>query len=262
MYQLSVCADTVFLDLPFERRVEEIARAGFLVEFWWWEDRDIDALATHSDIQLSAFTGYTPGSMVHPDTLEMFLEGVEKSLTIADKLQCRQLFLSTGLTHQGQVFQPIASHPATLWITAYKGLSRVAELAEKHDVVYHLEPLNTRVDHPGYPLSRVEDAVRLIEAVGSPRIKLLLDIYHVQIEEGNVIQAIRDYADYLGYVHVADVPGRHEPGTGEINYPRVAQALREVGYEGVIGLEAFPLSDDYQALKRFKEAFTAQLALN
>ena len=131
----------------------------------------------------------------------------------------------------------------------------MAELAEKYGVVYNLEQLNTKVDHAGYPLRYAEDVVRLIDEVGSPRIKLLLDIYHVQIEEGNVIQVIRDCKDHLGYVHVADVPGRHEPGTGEINFPRVAQALRKVGYEGTVGLEAFPESDAHRALDRFREVF-------
>ncbi len=97
--------------------------------------------------------------------------------------------------------------------------------------------------------------MRLIEQVGSPRVKILFDIYHQQVEEGNTIQLVRHYHPYVGYIHVADVPGRHEPGTGEINYPKVAEALREVGYQGVVGLEAIPLADDEQALGRFREVF-------
>ena len=97
--------------------------------------------------------------------------------------------------------------------------------------------------------------MRLIEQVGSPRIRLLCDVYHAQIEEGNVTQLIRDYHAYVGYVHVADVPGRHEPGTGEIDYPHIASVLREVGYEGVIGMEAFPSADDHDAMARFRAVF-------
>jgi hydroxypyruvate isomerase len=189
--------------------------------------------------------------------LETFLSGVEQTLLVAQKLRCRELVLSTGeINDKGQVVHSIASHPATRWITAYKGLCRIAELAEKHDVTYSLEPLNTKVDHAGYPLPRAEDAVRLIEAVGSRRIRLLLDVYHAQIEEGNVTQIIRDFGKFLGYVHVADVPGRHEPGTGEINYPHIVRALRDVGYDGAVALEAFPESDSYRAMTRFREVFT------
>ena len=129
-------------------------------------------------------------------------------------------------------------------------------MAEKHDVVYSLEQLNTKVDHAGYPFSQVEDVVRLIEQVGSPRIRLLCDVYHIQIEEGNVIQSLQDYHEYIGYVHVADVPGRHEPGTGEINYPKIASVLRDLGYDGVVGMEAFPRDDDHQAMVRFREIFS------
>jgi hydroxypyruvate isomerase len=85
---------------------------------------------------------------------------------------------------------------------------------------------------------------------------MLFDIYHIQIEEGNVIETIRKCHSFIGHVHVADVPGRHEPGTGEINYPFIAQALRDVGYVGVIGLEAYPQSDDLQAMARFREIFS------
>ena len=149
--------------------------------------------------------------------------------------------LSTGeIDDQGRIVHAIAANPITRWITAYKGLCQIAELAEKHDVIYSLEPLNTKTDHAGYPLARTEDAARLVEEVGSPRIRLLLDVYHTQIEEGNVTQVIRDFGKLVGYVHVADVPGRHEPGTGEINYPHVVQTLREIGYRESSDWKRFP----------------------
>ena len=96
----------------------------------------------------------------------------------------------------------------------------------------------------------------MIRQVNSPRIRLLVDVYHAQVEEGNVVQAIRDHREIIGHVHVADVPGRHEPGTGEIHYPRVAAALREIAYSGTVGLEAFPESDSHLALERFRQVFS------
>lgn len=256
MYCLSVCADTVFLALPFVERVKRIAASGFLVEFWNWSGRDIETLAGDPNIRISAFTGYTKGSMLHPDGVGDFLAGVRESLSIAKHLRCRSLFLSPGeLDSRGQVAHKIASHPATRWITAYKTLCQIAELAEKDDVVYNLEHLNTKVDHPGFAFSRIEDVMRLLEEVGSPRIKLLLDVYHAQIEEGNLITTIRQCRGYIGHVHVADVPGRHEPGTGEINYQRVAHVFREIEYDGAIGLEAYPENDDMEALRRFRKVF-------
>src|SRR5262249_43271905 len=178
-------------------------------------------------------------------------------ISVAKRLRCRDLVVSTGeISYEGKIIHPIAAHPATMWITAYKGLCKVAELAERHDVTYYMEHLNTKVDHAGYPLARAEDAARLVEEVNSPRLRLLLDVYHTQVQEGNVVQVIRDYGKLLGYVHVADVPGRHEPGTGELNYRRVAQELREVGYEGPVVLEAYPEKDPHMALRRFREVFS------
>jgi hydroxypyruvate isomerase len=253
---LSVCAETFFRDLPFVERARKIAAAGFMVDFWRWTDRGIDALAADPSVRIGGFTGYLAGSLVHPDGLTTFLDGVEKTLVVARKLRCRELVLSTGeIDNNGKIVHAIAAHPITRWITAHKGLCRIAELAEQHDVTYSLEPLNKKLDHAGYPLPRAEDAVRLIDEVGSPRIKLLLDVYHMQIEEGNVTQVIRDYGKFVGYVHVADVPGRHEPGTGEINYPHVAAALAAAGYHGTIGLEAYPQDDPNEAMNRFREIF-------
>ena len=197
--------------------------------------------------------GWSGGSMMDPGGVEAFLAGVKENLEVAERIQCRNLSITTGqLDARGQMAHNIAPHPATRWITAYRTLCEVAELAESNGVTYSLEQLNTKVDHAGYPLRYTEDVVRLIEQVGSPRIRLLCDIYHVQIEEGNVVQSIRDYHSFIGYVHVADVPGRHEPGTGEINYPRIASTLREVGYSGVIGMEAFPQADAHQAMESFR----------
>lgn len=256
MFQLSVCAELMFQELPIEQRFSLIAEAGFLTEFWRWADRDLDAITADSRVKVNAMCGSLTGSMVHPDGVEEFMKWVTDSLPVAKRLNCRNLILLSGeLSYEGAVIHPIASHPATMWITAYKVLCEIAELAEKHDVVYHLEPLNSKVEHAGYPFPKVEDVARLITEVNSPRIKMLFDIYHVQTEEGNVMQAIRDYRDLIGYVHVADVPGRHEPGTGEINYPAIAGLLREVGYDGPVALEASPLKDSVEAMQRFREAF-------
>jgi hydroxypyruvate isomerase len=255
MNQLSICAETVFQSLPFEQRVREIAKEGFLIEFWHRSEPEIQMLEADSTIQVSTFVGSGPGSMLHPDTIETFINGVQQNFNIAKRVRCRRMILLTGeLGPHGEVIHQSHENPVTRWISAYKTLCRVADLAEEHDVIFSLEHLNTKIDHPGYALSRVEDAVRLIDEVGSPRVRLLLDIYHAQVEEGNITQIIRDYAKFIGYVHVADVPGRHEPGTGEIDYAHVVTALREVDYSGPIAMEAFPL-DDRQALKWFREVF-------
>jgi hydroxypyruvate isomerase len=106
------------------------------------------------------------------------------------------------------------------------------------------------------PFGRAEDTLALVRAVDRPGLRLMLDIYHAQIGEGNLIELIRRAAPWIGEIQVADVPGRCEPGTGEINYPAIARALADVGFRGTVGLEAFASGDDALALKRFRDAFT------
>lgn len=259
MFDLSICVEPIFENLPLEQRVKEVNQRGFLAEFWAWTNYSTDAIdliATNSDSRICIFGGSTDGSIVHPGHSEAYLDGLEKSAVVAKKLRSKKLITTTGyLGPKGEVIHPIADHPGSIWITAYKTLCRAAEIAERFDLVICLENLNTKVDHAGYPLSRVSDTAQLVEAVGSPRIRMLFDIYHAQVEEGNIIQSLRDYVDLIAHIHVADVPGRHEPGTGEINYPQVAQTLRDSGYEGTIGLEAWPAKNDQLALDCFRKAF-------
>ena len=121
---------------------------------------------------------------------------------------------------------------------------------------FTLENLNTAVDHPGTPFATAADTMALVEAVDSPFLRMNLDLYHAQIGEGNLIQLVERALPFIGEIQVADVPGRREPGTGEINYPAVAGALEHLGYAGVVAMEAWASADSNQALQRFRDAFT------
>jgi hydroxypyruvate isomerase len=119
-----------------------------------------------------------------------------------------------------------------------------------------LENLNAPVDHPGVPFGRAEDCLALVASINKPSLKLMLDLYHAQIGEGNLIESCRKSLPHIGEIQVADVPGRCEPGTGEINYPAIARALHTMGYAGTVGLEGWASGDDELALARFRDAFT------
>jgi hydroxypyruvate isomerase len=146
------------------------------------------------------------------------------------------------------------------WLIALRTLERVAELGERHGMTFVLENLNTEVDHPGTPFARAADTLALVRAVGSSHLRMNLDLYHAQIGEGNLIELVRRAAPYLGEVQVADVPGRCEPGTGEVAWPRVARALADAGYDGVVALEAYAsragVAGSDTALEAFRAAFT------
>ena len=132
---------------------------------------------------------------------------------------------------------------------------RIGELGAAAGVTFCVENLNTIVDHPGVPLARAKDTLALVEAVGRPNVRMMLDLYHAQIGEGNLIALIRRCGDAIGEIQVADVPGRCEPGTGEINYPAIANALRDIGFAGTVGMEAWASGDSVDALEAFRAAF-------
>jgi hydroxypyruvate isomerase len=255
-FRLAACAEMVFLDLPIEERVRRIADLGFEVEIWDWTTKDIAALA-RTGATFSSMTGYVRGTLADPDGAQELLRTAGQSLRVADQLDCPRLNVhGTGLDHRG--LPVVASQVVTpaMWLTAARTLTRLAKLGERAGRVFTLENLNTAVDHPGVPFAKAADTLALVEAADNPHLRLNLDLYHAQIGEGNLIQLVERALPLIGEIQVADVPGRCEPGTGEINYPAIAAALDRLGYTGVIGLEGWASADPIQALERFRTAFT------
>ena len=255
-FRLAVSAEMVFLDQPFLDRVRRINELGFEVEIWDWTAKDIDALAA-SGATFSSMTGYISGSLTEPDGIEAFLSSAERSLDIAQRLGCPRLNVhGTGLGEGGLPVDPVLQVTPTMWLRAADTLRRLAELGERAGRVFTLENLNTAVDHPGTPFARAADTLALVEAVDSPGLRLNLDLYHAQIGEGNLIELVERALPMVGEIQVADVPGRCEPGTGEIHYPAVARALHRLGYTGTVALEAFASGESLLALQSFRDAFT------
>jgi hydroxypyruvate isomerase len=253
---LAVCAEMVFRDKPIEERVRLIHDLGFAVEIWDWTTKDLDALAAIG-ARFTSMTGYVEGNLTEPDGADALLRTAEQSIAAAEKLGSPNLNLhGTGLDAQGLPIRPVDTVTGSMWLAAEKTLTRIAALGEREGVVFCLENLNTAVDHPGTPFAKAADTRALVQAIDSPHLRMNLDLYHAQIGEGNLIQLIRDSIDWVGEIQVADVPGRCEPGTGEINYPAIADALHQAGYTGVIGLEAWASDDSHTALQRFRQAFT------
>jgi hydroxypyruvate isomerase len=246
----------VLTDLPFEERVRRIDELGFEVEIWDWTKKDIAALVS-TGATFSSMTGYITGTLADPDGAAELLRTAEQSLKVAEQLDCPRLNVhGTGLDDNGlPVIGTDVVSPA-MWLTAARTLSRLAELGERAGRVFTLENLNTAVDHPRTPFAKAADTLALVEAVDNPHLRMNLDLYHAQIGEGNLIQLVERALPFVGEIQVADVPGRCEPGTGEINYPAVAAALNRLDYTGVVGLEAWASGDSEEALERFRAAFT------
>ncbi|NVL34618.1 TIM barrel protein [Pseudomonas syringae pv. actinidiae] len=253
-FTLAVSAEMVFLDLPFTERVRRIHELGFSAEIWSWANKDIAALVA-TGANFTSMTGYTHGNLTDADAIQHLLDSARESLAVAARLNCPSLNLhGTGLDDKGLPVNPVAHVNGRMWLSACKTLEKLARLGEEAGRVFLLENLNTEVDHPGTPFARAEDTLALIEAVGSPHLKMNLDLYHAQIGEGNLIELIQRSGSAIGEIQVADVPGRQEPGTGEIHYPAIARALFDMGYTGVVGLEGWASGNSEAALERFKKS--------
>jgi hydroxypyruvate isomerase len=254
----------VFVDQPVVDRVRRLTELDVQVEIWDWTRHNVGALESLRQVGAvySSMTGYVTGGFVEPAAAVELLSSAARSIEVAKRLGIPRLNLhGTGLDSQGLPVAPVAPvTPVTgpMWVAAARTLEQVARLGERHDVTFVLENLNTAVDHPGVPFARAENTLALVSAVDHPNLRLMLDLYHAQIGEGNLIELCRKALPWIGEIQVADVPGRCEPGTGEIDYPAIAKALAAMGYAGPIGLEGFASHDPEQAVLRFRDTFTVQ----
>ncbi len=258
-FALAVCAEMVFRDLPVADRIRRLTDLDVQVEIWDWTRHDVDALAglRGEGAVFSSMTGYVRGGLVEPDAAAELLATAAESIPVAQRLGIARLNLhGTGLDGDGLPLVPVDHVTGAMWIAARDTLSRVAELGERHGIQFLLENLNLAVDHPGVPFARAEDTLALVAGVDSPHLRMMLDLYHAQIGEGNLIELCRQALPWIGEIQVADVPGRCEPGSGEIAYPVIARALAEMGYAGTVGMEAFATGDPALAVEAFRRAFT------
>ena len=190
----------------------------------------MDALGMEMGVFVANPAGWDKAGMVDPGQRPAFLEQVRKAVTYHKIVgnKCCTVITGPGLEKP---------HRGLQRANVVESLRRAAEIVQGTGLTLVVEPLNTLTDHPGYFLARSDEAYEIMKAVDSPQIKILFDIYHQQITEGNLIDNIRAFYDEIGYFQLADVPGRHEPGTGEINYRNVFKAIHELGYKGILGLE-------------------------
>ena len=229
-------------EIDFMERFERAAESGFrAIEFWHYDSpgRDVNRIAATCkalELDVIQFTGWGAPSLADEANHAEFAEGIMRAIDVAVVLDA-PMFTVVG----HQVVDGIDQQTSVKNIQ--RALEGVAPLLESAGRMAILEPFNP-VDHEGHFLNGSRDALSLCRAINSPAVKINWDLYHMQLTEGNLIASLRDGSDQLGYVQIADVPGRHQPGTGEIHYTHVFAALDEIGYEGPIGLECWPESGD------------------
>ena len=232
-------------------RIRASAAAGYAAgEFHLWRDKDVDSASQALDqtgVRLTGICVDPRRSLVDPAQHDEFLQAVEESLVAAKKLGSPPMIIASGFTREGV-------SEAEHFAAAASVLRRAATLAEAADVMLLLEPLNDRVEHPGMWLVSTSKGLDLIEAVGNPRLRLLYDVYHSAVMGEDMAEVLRGRLHLVHHVQVADMPGRNEPGTGTIDWPGVMRTLRELGYEGSIGLEYRPTMPILESLAASRAA--------
>jgi len=243
MPKYSLCIEPVLPESDFYDRIAIAAELGFdAIEFWDPKGKDIPRIArlaaqNHIAVSicglLDGWTNYVdaPGGA--------FVASVRRTVEIAQDLDCHSLIALTG---------QVKGDPAAQKAVLVENLRRAAEVVEPLGATLCLEALNTRVDHLDYFLDSARLGFEVVREVGSPQVKLLYDVYHMQIMEGNIIATINGNIASIGHFHSAGVPGRHELFTGELHYRGVVKAVDAAGYQGYFGLEYWPTYDSRQSL--------------
>ncbi|MCG2578891.1 hydroxypyruvate isomerase [Dechloromonas sp. XY25] len=242
----------LFTDHIFRERFRLAAAAGFQgVEYLFpydWPASEVAEWLKAADVEQVLFN-LPPGDWANgerglaclPDRQGEFAEGVEQALNYAMVLDCQRVHCMAGL-------RPWAVAEAELEAVYVANLRHAADRFATIGATVMVEPINSRIDMPGYWLDGIDKALRLIESIDRSNVKLQLDLYHAQIIQGDLARTIEENIAQIGHVQIADNPGRHEPGTGEINYPFLFSVLDRLGYAGWIGCEYKPLATTEEGL--------------
>jgi hydroxypyruvate isomerase len=250
----------------FEEKLETAARAGvqsveMVGEYADWTDTDIarvkklarsfglgmDVLIATPDWQKR------PVSMVDPAQRENFLADLKRAIAVANQLAIPQILLMAGnaipsRTHEEQ------------YGSLLEGCKRAGDLVAAANLTAIVEPLNSVVNHKGFFLNTCVEGAKLIRQVDNPHVRLLFDVYHEQVQIGNVIRTLTEAAGIVAVFHIADNPGRNDPGTGEINYRNVYKAIRKTGYKGYVAMEYLPLGDQVDSLTKAFQDFRGSVS--
>ncbi len=244
---LSACIEWLFAEggRSFPDRIRAAADAGLeRVEFWNLGDRNVDAIRSalrETGVRVTGFVSEPAARLVDPATHDEFVAGVRRSAAVASRLGADGLIVVSGDTQPG-----VSSVEQRHAIAG--ALGRAAPIAAEHGICLLLEPLNSLIDHKGYFLDSTPEALGIVRDVGHPSVRLLYDLYHSTVMGEDPAAVLSGAGDLVGHVHLADAPGRHEPGTGDIDWPRQLAALRTAGYEGALGLEYMPVRDTLSSL--------------
>lgn len=252
-FKLSVMLWTVFPKLPFEQRLEKAAEAGYQAvelvdEYKNWPPEEFQRVGRKRrslGIVFDTIANVQHG-VANPGDRDAFLSEVTQLIEIGHKLECPAIIVLSGNRVPGLSRQQ--QHDSCV-----EGLKRAADAAAKNGMTLLLENIDPE-ENPEYYLTSVAEGFEITRKVDNPHVRFLYDFYHEQIAEGNLIKKLEDNIDQVGAVHIADVPGRHAPGTGEINYRNIFRRLAELNYNRYVAMEFLAGNDavgELRAARKF-----------
>lgn len=270
MPKIDLCIDPLFPGDNSSDKIRKVAALGYqAVEFWFWDHefdgkdliptpKNIDEIASivsdmgiHvHDIVVNSSDGAIGGSLTNIKNKDQYLARLEETLAIAKKLHCDKMITCTGNILEGISMESQMESIVLM-------LTEASKIAEREGVTLLLEALNSTIDHPGYFLTSSKTGFEIIKQIDSPNLKLLFDMYHMQVMEGNLVNSIRNNIEYIGHFHAANLPGRNELYPGEIDYRFVLNEIDKTGYDGYVGLEYWPVGDSAESLKKTLELLTS-----
>ena len=259
--QFSVMLWTLEKIAPFEHCIEMVAEAGYqgvelVGEFQKWSPeytRRIRARMQSLGLVFDSMSGVATG-FADPHGTSLLIQQLTAQIAAAKELDCPQIILLSGKRIEAMPRQE--QHLACI-----ENLKRVADLAASNDIQIVIEPIDP-LENPTIYLTTVSEGFEIVRAVGSSNIKVLYDFYHEQRAFGNLIDKLANNIDLIGLVHIADVPGRHDPGSGEIDFTNIYRKLAELNYNKFVAMEYYPTIDPVESLKASRLAALRQWSAN
>jgi len=264
--KIDLCIEPFFLGTDTAEKIKKVKKSGFnAIEFWYWDHEFtgsdliprrkniaeiaavcMDLNVTITDMVANSPDGSIGGFLTKPEDKDKYIKRLKETIHIAHQLNCKKLITCTGNEITNKTFQQ-------QFDSVVDTLANAAEIANKEGITLVLEALNSTVDHPGYFLTSPKTGFDVVKTVNNPGLKLLYDIYHMQIMQGNHIQTIKENIPLIGHFHSAGVPGRNELYSGELNYISIMKAIHDSGYEGYFGLEYWPTEQEDISLSKTME---------
>ncbi len=256
--KVSSCIDMMFANMDFNDRIESVKQCGLDgIEFWKWTNKNLDEVIALKDKHNLGFAVFNIDStdeklsydlsrgILNAGRVEEFLKALQESIPVYKRLNASAMIVLVGET--------IADMPCEEQIeNVYKCLKAAAPVAEANGIIIVVEPLNS-VDRENYFLPYAKDLMDILDRVDSKNVKMLYDIYHQNVMGDFSMDFIKANINRIGHFHVADCPGRHEPGTGKVDYVPIIEEINKTNYSGFIGLEYRATKPDCETLGFLKE---------